>query len=106
MVSRVPGDGHYREVVTPHALELSGLIERLRDRFVRLIDGCSKFEFYGRLEVAANRAIRKRPDLGAADLCLAVLDEAEVQLGEIRRSDFTALPVALGASIAYDFRRW
>jgi hypothetical protein len=96
-------DGFYREIVTPHARELSWLLLRLRDAFGDVVDSCTKYELYGRLELAANRAIRADRALSAEALCSAVIDEAEAIADEMATGNFVYLAVAIGSSIAADF---
>lgn len=100
VISRVRLSGRYRQINTPHALELSWLFERVRDAFSDIIDSCSKFELYGRLELAANRAQSRTPAIGARGLCLAVLEEGTTVLDELESGQFEYLPVALGTEIA------
>lgn len=96
-----------REIVTSHRLELSWVFERLRDAVGNLIDGCSKLEFYGRLELAANCAIANDPQIDAAKLCGAVVTEALVVLTEMAAGTFDYLLVAPGGVIKADFgARW
>lgn len=90
--------------MTPHALEVSWVFENLRDAFSGLINSCSKFEFYGRLELAANHAIAAEPRIGAAELCSAIVDEAEVILEDMGQRRFRALSVAAGVAIAADYK--
>jgi hypothetical protein len=105
----VPGSieafyGSDREVVTDHVLELSWLFENLRDAFDNLIDGCSKIEFYGRLQLAAMRALDSRAELSATELCTAVLGEASAILAELSAGTFDWLAVAPSRAIKADFR--
>jgi hypothetical protein len=102
IISTVSRGARHREAVTPHALQMSGMFERLRDAFDGLVDGCSKFELYGRLELVVNAAIRKLPEIGAVALCGTLLDEADAILAEMSRGRFTYLSVALGVEIAQD----
>ncbi|MEO9264174.1 MAG: hypothetical protein ABI282_08770 [Candidatus Baltobacteraceae bacterium] len=95
--------GRYREIVTPHALEVSWLFNNLRDAFGDLVDGCSKFELYGRFEISANAAIRRHRDVSAVVVCAAILDEADGILDEMAGGRFEVLPIALGVTIAHDY---
>jgi hypothetical protein len=94
---------HYREVVTPHALEVSWMFERLRDAFTRLVDGCTKFELYGRLEIAVNAAIDASPNIDPAAICAVLLDEADAILDEMSEGRFEYLAVALSVAVARDY---
>ena len=94
--------GPDREIVTEFVLELSWLFERLRDAFGNLIDGCSKLEFYGRLQLAANRSLSTAP-LSVEDLCGAVLREATVILTEMETGTFDYLTIAPTRMIKADF---
>ena len=101
VVSAVPLYSSYREIITPYSLEVSWLFEQLRDVFSRLIDSESKFEFYGRLEVAVNRSIAAG-QCEVRDVALGLLDAAETMLDEMSRRQFTILSVAMGNEIAAD----
>lgn len=91
----------YREIITPYALEISWMIESLRDIFARLIDSCSKFEFYGRLEIAANRAMELSGHT-SSDITRAMVEAADLMLDEMAQRRFKSLSVALGTEIAAD----
>jgi hypothetical protein len=97
--------GRYREVVTPYALEVSWMFEQIHDAFANLVDSCSKYELYGRLELAANATIGARADIGIGVLGNALLVEAEAMLGEMAAGHFEPLGLALGTSIAHDFSK-
>ena len=73
-------------VITPHAMELSWLYRELRDAFFaeKLLDGCTKDDFFRRLSQAALDAIEENGAIGAEELCLKVLDEAGKIYREIR----------------------
>jgi len=82
-----------RYVVSEHYLELSWLVEQLREAFMgyELIDASTKFEFFGRLCNAANLCIQENPRVTAHVLCAAVLHEAyaiavDIDSGEFHRS--------------------
>src|SRR5579884_1843011 len=105
LVCSIPRHTRHRELVTPHALEVSWMFESLRDAFSGLVDSCSKFELYGRLQLAATNAIRRQPQIDARGLCIALLDEAESILSEIRSGRFCYLSVAEGVMIARDLQR-
>ena len=73
-----PGPSFYPDpqfVVTPHARELSWLFGKLGSAFADTIDYLSKYEFYGRLAGAADRAAGAG---SATELLHAVLAEARV----------------------------
>ncbi|MFZ9938008.1 MAG: hypothetical protein ACO3JG_13275 [Luteolibacter sp.] len=93
-----------RWVVTPCALELSWLFERLRDAFYaeKRLDGCSKIEFFGRLANAAHRCIQQGYGDNAAALCRAVLHEALAVYDEMEAGKFGALGIAVGSEILDD----
>ena len=101
IVSAAPLDSGYREIVTSHSREVSWLFEQLRNVFSRLIDSESKFEFYGRLEVAANLSIAAG-QCEVRDVGLALLEATEAMLGEMSRGQFEILSVAVGNEIAAD----
>ena len=104
IVSAIPQGGCRRNVVTPHALEASWIFADL-PRCVRPVwwTPVSKFELYGRLELAANAVIKRQPDVDVATLCSALLDEGEAILTDMQRGCFSYLPIALGAEIAHDY---
>ena len=93
-----------RLVVTPFALELSWLVERLGRGFFEAgrIDGNSKIEFFGRLANAANRLLQSAPGSSCGELCDAILLEAHVILLEMDRGTFRTLCVAPTGHIADD----
>jgi hypothetical protein len=93
-----------RYVVTPLALELSWLFESVRDVFYqkRMLDSCSKIEFFGRLANAANRYLSSRKMVSAPFLLAAVLREAYRIAVEIQDGTFEALTVSVGGEIAGD----
>lgn len=96
--------GEPRYVVTPRALEVSWLIERLRDAFYAedRLDGCSKIEFFGRLANAANRCIEQGHGEDAAALCRAVLHEALAIYDEMEDGRFGSLGIASPGEILDD----
>ena len=103
VVSEEPLLSGYREIVTPYALEISWLFKSLRNIFVknRLIDSSSKFEFYGRLEIAANHSIHSgRKSL--MDIAGAMLGAADLMLDEMSEQRFYSLSIARGTEIAAD----
>ena len=103
VISEEPLSSGYREIVTPYALEISWLFTSLRNIFVdnRLIDSSSKFEFYGRLEIAANLSIHSgRTDL--VHIAQAILEAAELMLKEMSEKRFYSLSVSRGTEIAAD----
>ena len=67
-----------REILTKHALEVSYILEVLRDPFYEesLINHCSKIEFFGRLASAADACLLEQPDATAHLVCAAILREA------------------------------
>lgn len=87
------------------SLEISWMFEKLRDAFYaeKLIDGCSKGEFFGRLARAANRGIfRNNEDCSV--ICMEILKEAEQIYGEITSNTFEVLPIGEGNVIADDLK--
>ena len=70
---------------------------------MEIIDSASKFEFYGRLEIAANRSLQ-RGESDIQQLCLRIIDEAELMLSEMSRKQFRYHTVAEGTEIAADIR--
>ena len=70
---------------------------------MEIIDSASKFEFYGRLEIAANRSLQ-RGDSDIQQLCLCIIEEAEFMLSEMSRRQFRYHTVAEGTAIAADMR--
>lgn len=102
-------DGFYPEsryVETKYPLELSWIFFTLKDAFYAedLLDGCSKFEFFGRLANAAIRATGANPKISCPDLCKAVALEAETIYNELTHCEFHCLPLGFGNEI-YDDRR-
>jgi hypothetical protein len=93
-----------RYVVTKDELELSWAFLKLRDVFMRVLDGTSKFEFYGRLANAANRYLETttQRDSSTVDLVAAVLYEAFVMLKEMEDRDFNYLGFTTGNTICDD----
>ena len=67
------------EVVTPHALELSWILNDLRNLFIEagILNSMNKFDFYKGLAETAFHAIRQNPAIGARQLCRNVLEKAE-----------------------------
>lgn len=80
---------------------MSWLFERLKDAFTGIIDSVSKFEFYGRLELSANRSLQ-RGESDPSQLCLRIVEEAELMLNEMSRRQFQYYTVAGGTAIAAD----
>ncbi len=64
-------------VVTKHSLELSWVIEQLKDIFSTSLDYMNKYEFYGQLADAAIKYIEVHGDQNSKELLLAVVNEAE-----------------------------
>ena len=95
-----------RYTVTQHYQELSWVFECLRDIFnaEKLLNSCSKFEFYGRLGNCANKFLAANPHTDAAQLSLAVLCEAEIIRQEILENRFEYLAAAPGNMIADDIK--
>lgn len=73
--------GNYVLVKTQYASELSALVYHLKDICKGHLDYISKYDFYGRLGVAANKAIANHHDKKI--LLLDVIDEAIHFVGEI-----------------------
>ncbi len=92
-----------RTIVTPFSREVSWLFERLRDVFSGMIDGTSKIEFYGRLEIAA-RNYQQHVNGGenAKDLLRAVLYESVIILEEMEEGTFEYLSISTGNTILAD----
>lgn len=93
-----------RYVVTPYALGLSHLFERLRDIFSPLLDSASKIEFYGRLANVARdwHEQSNAAFAGERGLLRWVLWEARVILGELEHGEFDYLLLAPGGMIFSD----
>jgi hypothetical protein len=110
-IARKPDSrGFYSEpryVVTPFALELSWLFERLRDAFYaeKRLDSCSKYEFFGRLANSANRFLQASTSPTPRLLCGYVLDEAFAIYNEMEEGTFECLLVAIGNQIVDDSRK-
>lgn len=73
--------GNYVLVKTQYASELSALVYHLKDICMGHLDYINKYDFYGRLGVAANKAIANHYD--KKTLLLDVIDEAIHFVGEI-----------------------
>ncbi|MEW5706520.1 MAG: hypothetical protein AB1743_06960 [Actinomycetota bacterium] len=102
------GRGFYpdpRYVITEHALEVSGLFERLRDAFYaeNRLDSCSKIEFFGRLANAANRCLQRIENPTAHQVCDAVLREAFAIYEEMEKGTFQCFDTAIGNEIVGDY---
>lgn len=95
-----------RFVVTPYALEISWLFERLKDAFYaeNRLDSCSKIEFFGRLANAANRFISLSQQMSSHDLYQAVLKEANDIYDEMEKGMFSCLPIAFEGEILDDYK--
>lgn len=94
-------------VVSKHnGHEISWMFEKLRDSFYaeKLIDYCSKFEFFGRLARAANRGIEKTEDSDVCIICTEILNEAEKMHSEIMNGIFEELVISSGNVIADDLK--
>lgn len=112
IVRHVPskkGDGFYPEpryAETKYPLELSWIFFKLKDAFYaeKLLDGCSKIEFFGRLANAAIRAISADPEIPCPDLCRAVVQEAETIYNELTHGEFHCLSLGFGNEISDDYR--
>lgn len=67
------------------SLEISWMFEQLRDAFYaeKLVDYCSKYEFFGRLAQAANRGIHKNNE-DCCIICMEILKEAQQMYDEIK----------------------
>ena len=88
------------------SLEISWMFEQLRDAFYaeKLLDGCSKIEFFGRLARAANRGILKNEE-DCCVICMEILNEAQQIYGEITSNTFEVLPIGTGNIIADDLKK-
>ncbi len=93
-----------RFVETRYPLELSWIFEALRDAFYaeKLLDGCSKIEFFGRLANAACEAITENAEIPCVDLCKSVIAEAEKMYEEMQNHQFHCLAVTFGNEIYND----
>ncbi|MDD2711164.1 MAG: hypothetical protein PHV34_24570 [Verrucomicrobiae bacterium] len=96
---RAPGDCH---VVTRHALELSWLVEEMQKAFKGLITFQNKFEFYGRLALAANCHLEIQADADLQPLLLTVIGEGYQILAEMRQGAFQHLIVTTNNVLAVD----
>ncbi len=96
-----------RYVISEFSYEISWLFERLRDAFYteRLLDGCSKIEFFGRLANAANDKLENKDNVSKQEICLIVVNEAEKIYSEIINGTFSCLPISEGNIIADDYKR-
>lgn len=96
-----------RFVITEFSLEISWLFECLRDAFYaeKLIDGCTKIEFFGRLANSANDKINKDKNISKQELCISIINEAEKIYSEIKNGTFCSLPIAEGNKIADDYKK-
>ena len=94
-----------RFVVTPHALEVSWILEELLKAFnaEERLDGQTKIEFFGRLANAANRCLKMNVAASAHELCAAILHESFAIYEEMERGTFDTLGVALGNEIVDDY---
>lgn len=101
IISTKPLDTHYREVITPHALEMSWVFTQLRDAFSVMIGSCAKFEFYGRLAIAANTAVAAGRQ-SKSEVLRAVVESARGMLDELSARRFTYMSVAEGIEIYAD----
>ncbi len=103
------GGGFYPDpflVVTDHADEVGWLFDRLKFAFRRLIDGCTKIEFYGRLARAAARSIEecRGSDERPEELLKVIVEEAAAMLQEMKERRFECLVMAPGGVIAADVK--
>lgn len=96
-----------RYVATQYPRELSWLFEELRDAFFaeKLLDGCNKIEFFGRLANTALRAASADPEIPCPTLCRAVAAEAETMYNELTNGNFHYLTVASGNEIYDDSKK-
>ena len=94
-----------RFVISEFSYEISWLFECLRDAFYaeKLLDSCSKIEFFGRLANIANDNIKNKSS--KQELCINILSEAEQICSEIRNGYFCSLPLANGNEIFDDYQR-
>lgn len=103
-------DGFYPDpffvVSRKFSLEISWMFEQLRDAFYaeKLLDGCSKIEFFGRLARAANRGILRNEE-DCSVICTEILEEAQQIYGEITSNSFDVLPISTGTIIADDLKK-
>ena len=101
IISDIALSSGYREIITSNSLEVSWLFDRLKDAFTGIIDSVSKYEFYGRLEISANQSLQ-RGESDSQQLCLRIVEEAELMLSEMSRRQFQYHTVAEGTAIAAD----
>lgn len=99
-----------RTIVTPHAHEVGWLVTKLWDLFAEnnLVDHCSKIEFFGRLEVAAQRylnAVVSKSEI-VSGILYAIFGEARQILYEMQQGEFNSLIVAVGNDIATDIAKY
>lgn len=80
-------------VVSPYVVELSWLIETLKDVCSGFIDSRNKDAFYGRLADAANRYLSQRLPAyhNPKDLCFAVVREAMRVVEEADRGELSPI---------------
>jgi len=92
-------------VLTEYARELTWLFYQLKEIFnsAKLIDHCSKFEFYGRLGRVANQKLEEtNKTISLHGLCKAVFYEAIKMKQEIETGKFEELMIAPPGIIAAD----
>jgi hypothetical protein len=83
----------YTYVVSPYVVELSWLIDTLKNVCSGFIDYSNKEAFYGRLADAANRYLSQRLPAhhNPKDLCFAVVREAMRVVEEADRGELSAI---------------
>lgn len=84
---------HYTYVVSPYVVELSWLVEHLKNVCAAFINYENKEAFYGRLGDAANRYLSQRSPTrqNPKDLCFAVVREAMRVIEDAERGELSAV---------------
>ncbi|MDD2708851.1 MAG: hypothetical protein PHV34_12775 [Verrucomicrobiae bacterium] len=81
---------------------MSWLVEEIKQAFKGLITFQNKFEFYGRLALAANRWLEFHPDTDLRPLLLTVLAEGIQILSEMGAGTFQYLLVTENHTLAIE----
>ena len=64
-------------IVTPHALNASWLMMRLKEIFESIKYSGNRYDFYIPVLESAQAAVKQDPDISVVDLCNVILDSAE-----------------------------